>query len=87
MGYFKTVFLGLILIFIFIYSSRYGGPGSQKVTEQFEIGWATYLTSSLNIIHASVDGRGSSGNGDRFMHELYKSFGTVEVEDQITAGR
>lgn len=65
----------------------YGGPGSQKVTEQFEIGWSTYLTSSLGIIHASVDGRGSSGNGDRFMHELYKAFGTVEVEDQITAGR
>ncbi|XP_029635770.1 dipeptidyl peptidase 4 isoform X1 [Octopus sinensis] len=65
----------------------YGAPGSQKVTEQFELGWHTYLTSSHNIIYASIDGRGASGNGDRYMHEIYKSLGTVEVEDQILAGR
>ncbi|GAB1600683.1 dipeptidyl peptidase 4-like isoform X4 [Argonauta hians] len=65
----------------------YGAPGSQKVSHRFDVGWHTYLSSSLGIIYASVDGRGSSGNGDRFMHEIYKALGSVEVEDQIMAGR
>ena len=43
----------------------YGGPGSQSVTEEYKLGWQTYLTSLENVIYVLVDGRGSAGRGDR----------------------
>ncbi|XP_033113542.1 prolyl endopeptidase FAP-like isoform X2 [Anneissia japonica] len=61
----------------------YGGPGSQKVTKAFEMGWSMYLASKFHVITASIDGRGSGGKGEKFRHEIYKKFGTVEVRDQI----
>ncbi|KAM8933519.1 prolyl endopeptidase FAP [Pelodytes ibericus] len=65
----------------------YGGPSSQEVKPTFSIGWKTYLASSEEIIVASVDGRGTSYQGDSFMHAVYKRLGTYEVEDQILAVR
>ena len=64
---------------------RYGGPGTQQVTDQFHIGFETYLASNENVIYVSVDGRGSGGRGDKFLHEIYRRLGTAEVEDQIIA--
>jgi dipeptidyl-peptidase-4 len=61
----------------------YGGPDSQLVTEEFKLDWSTYLTSSENVIYASIDGRGSSARGSRFLHEVYRRLGTVEIQDQI----
>jgi len=55
--------------------------------DQFKIDWLTYLTSSENVIFAQVDGRGSGGRGVTFLHQIYRRFGTVEVQDQITAAR
>lgn len=66
---------------------RYGGPGSQNVNYHYKLNWATYLSSSHNIIVASFDGRGSGYQGDEIMHAIYKRLGTFEVEDQITAVR
>ena len=74
-----------ISLFSLFYS--YGSPGTQKVTEKFGTGWETYLTSSKDFIYALVDGRGSGGRGDRFLHEIYRHLGKKEVEDAITAGR
>lgn len=65
----------------------YGGPGTQKVTEQFGLGWSTFLTSSENVIYASIDGRGSGARGDRFLHKIYRNLGTLEVEDQVTGAK
>ncbi|KAM5152493.1 dipeptidyl peptidase 4 isoform 1-T2 [Mantella aurantiaca] len=65
----------------------YGGPCSQKVDQYFRLNWATYLASTEKIIVASFDGRGSGYQGDKIMHQLYRRLGTVEVEDQIAAGR
>ncbi|XP_078620730.1 dipeptidyl peptidase 4-like isoform X1 [Branchiostoma floridae x Branchiostoma japonicum] len=65
----------------------YAGPYSQKVNEQFRLYWTAYLTSSLDIIVASFDGRGSGYQGEKILHEIYRKLGTVEVEDQIEAGR
>ncbi|KAI8496386.1 hypothetical protein Bbelb_256850 [Branchiostoma belcheri] len=65
----------------------YAGPYSQKVNEQFRLYWTAYLASSLGIIVASFDGRGSGYQGERILHEIYRRMGTVEVEDQIEAGR
>ncbi|XP_040213797.1 dipeptidyl peptidase 4-like isoform X2 [Rana temporaria] len=65
----------------------YAGPCSQKVDQYFRLNWATYLASTEKIIVASFDGRGSGYQGDKIMHEIYRKLGTVEVEDQISAGR
>ena len=64
---------------------RYGAPETQRVTEEWRLGWETVMVSSHNTIHAVIDGRGSLGRGDEWLHELYKQLGTKEVEDQILA--
>ena len=50
-------------------------------------GWHTYLTSSENVIYANIDGRGTRRRGDDFMYLLYRKIGTIEVEDQLLAGK
>lgn len=61
----------------------YGAPGSQLVTEMFKIDWNTYLASRKNMIIAQIDGRGSGGQGYKFLHEVYYRLGSVEVADQL----
>ena len=61
----------------------YAGPATQKVDYKFRIGWGTYLASKLNIIYTSIDGRGSLGRGETFLHSVYGRLGTLEVQDQI----
>jgi len=46
-----------------------------------------YLKSTHKIAIASLDGRGTSAAGDKLKFEIYRKLSTVEVEDQITAGR
>ena len=71
---------------------RYAGPGTQRVTKMFPMGntlsnWLTYLKSTHKIAIGSLDGRGSKAAGDKLKFEVYRRLYTVEVEDQITAGR
>ncbi|XP_076651634.1 dipeptidyl peptidase 10 isoform X1 [Halictus rubicundus] len=61
----------------------YGAPGSQLVTEMFKIDWNTFLASRKNVIVAQIDGRGSGGQGYKFLHEVYYRLGSVEVADQL----
>lgn len=70
-----------------IIADRYGGPSTQLVTEEFRLGWSTYLGSSERVIYASIDGRGSGGHGDRFLFETYHRLGTVEIQDQIIGAK
>ncbi|KAK2174164.1 hypothetical protein NP493_821g01037 [Ridgeia piscesae] len=65
----------------------YAGPGTQMVTEQFQLDYGTYLSSTQKVVYVTIDGRGSKARGDRHLHEVYRRLGTVEVQDQITAGR
>ncbi|XP_055869674.1 dipeptidyl peptidase 4-like isoform X3 [Biomphalaria glabrata] len=65
----------------------YGGPGTQSVKEKYTIDWQTYLTSSKEVIYAMVDGRGTGGRGDNFMHSIYRNLGTFEVDDTIEAAK
>ncbi|XP_077997531.1 inactive dipeptidyl peptidase 10-like isoform X2 [Glandiceps talaboti] len=62
----------------------YGGPGTQKVQEIYSLGWPAYLSSQYNVIVASIDGRGAGFYGDKFMFEVYKQLGSVDIEDQVT---
>lgn len=66
---------------------RYGGPGTQKVTEKFQLGWETYMASGENVIYAMIDGRGSCARGERWLHATYRNLGTLEVKDQVSGGR
>jgi inactive dipeptidyl peptidase 10 len=61
----------------------YGGPGSQLVTERWKLDWNTYLASKRDFIVAQIDGRGSGGQGQKLLHEVYHRLGTVEVKDQL----
>ena len=60
-------------------------PNDQCVNYKYKGGLLTYLTSGQSMIWASLDGRGTRGRGGTFKHELYKNFGQVDVEDQISA--
>lgn len=53
------------------------------MTDIFKIDWNTYLASRKNVIVAQIDGRGSGGQGYKFLQEVYKNLGTVEVADQL----
>jgi len=71
---------------------RYSGPGSQRVSKTFPMGtaisnWLTYLKSTHRIAVGSLDGRGSSAAGDKLKFEVYRRLSSVELEDQISAGR
>ncbi|KAG5683000.1 hypothetical protein PVAND_012312 [Polypedilum vanderplanki] len=61
----------------------YSGPGTQLVTEKFQIDWNTYLAGAKDYIVTQIDGRGSSGQGYQLLHEVYRRLGTVEVSDQL----
>ena len=63
--------------------NRYGGPGTQLVTDKWKIDWSTYLASTRNYIVVQVDGRGSAGQGYKLQHQIYKRLGAVEVTDQL----
>lgn len=62
---------------------RYSGPGTQLVTQKWQIDWNTYLAGTKDYIVAQIDGRGSSGQGYRLLYEVYRRLGTVEVSDQL----
>ena len=66
----------------------YGGPDSQTVNFQFELGswnFHSFLASSMGIIVLSVDNRGTCCRGQTFLKQSYKDLGHVETEDQIAA--
>ncbi|XP_077436620.1 inactive dipeptidyl peptidase 10-like isoform X2 [Vanacampus margaritifer] len=58
-------------------------PGGQDVSDHFSIDWDSVLVSSENVIVARLDGRGSSFQGQRVLHEVHQRLGTVDVADQI----
>jgi len=64
----------------------YGGPGNTKMSDRFAVDWGVSLVSAKGIIYASIDGRGSSGQSDDFMFEVYRRLGSVEIADQISGG-
>ncbi|XP_041438430.1 inactive dipeptidyl peptidase 10 [Xenopus laevis] len=58
-------------------------PGYQQVTEEFFLGWESALVSSLQIILAHVDGRGSRNQGLHLLHETDHRLGSIEIKDYI----
>lgn len=65
----------------------YAGPDSYNGYDRWDVSWGAYLASNKSIIYAQINGRGSGLRGDDLMFEIYRKFGTVEVEDQIETAR
>lgn len=66
---------------------RDGTPGSQIVTERFEVTWESVMVSSHNAIVLKFDGRGSGFQGTKLLHEVKRRLGLLEEKDQLEAVR
>jgi dipeptidyl aminopeptidase/acylaminoacyl peptidase len=81
--YFPTKFSSIDKIYpVLVFT--YGGPSSQIVDYQFNVRkFEAYLTTNFDVIVAMINGRGSSGNGDKFLKSVYKQLGKLEMQDQL----
>ena len=70
-----------------ILTHRYGGPGSQMVSNAFARDWHTFLVTELKYIVIMVDGRGTGFAGRKLRNEVRDDLGHWEVVDQIAAAR
>ncbi|XP_029452679.1 inactive dipeptidyl peptidase 10-like [Rhinatrema bivittatum] len=59
-------------------------PESHWVTEEFLLTWDTVLVSSLEVITARFDGRGSKNQGRKLLQEINHKLGSLDVKDHIT---
>ncbi|XP_051970837.1 dipeptidyl aminopeptidase-like protein 6 isoform X1 [Xyrauchen texanus] len=62
-----------------------GTPGSQSVSEQFHIDWASVLVSSFGVVVVRFDGRGSGFQGTNLLHKVQRRLGVFEEKDQLEA--
>ncbi|KAG9067683.1 hypothetical protein KI688_011270 [Linnemannia hyalina] len=66
----------------------YGGPGSQLVDTQFQLGFSAMMSSAekLRYVVVVVDGRGTGVRGRDFRISVVNQLGKYETQDQIAAG-
>ncbi|KAK9455998.1 dipeptidyl peptidase IV N-terminal region-domain-containing protein [Dipodascopsis uninucleata] len=65
----------------------YAGPGSQTVDKRFTIGFEAHISSALDAIVVSVDGRGTGFMGREFRSVVRDNLGYWESRDQILIAR
>lgn len=68
-------------------TDRYGGPGSQMVSNQFSRDWHTYLACEKKYIIVMLDGRGTGLKGRALRNPVQDRLGYYETMDQIAAAR
>lgn len=59
-------------------------PGTQLVSEEFNLDWNYYLASNKHFIVAQIDGRGSGFQGDAFESKIKGNVSLIDVEDQLS---
>jgi len=64
-----------------IFFSVYGGPGTQKVVDTFEVFWDQFLVTNYDVIIVYFDARGCGYYGDKFLHAVYRQLGKYEALD------
>ncbi|XP_054847430.1 dipeptidyl aminopeptidase-like protein 6 isoform X1 [Eublepharis macularius] len=64
-----------------------GTPGTQSVTEKFEVNWESVMVSSHGTIVMKFDGRGSGFQGTKLLHDVKRRLGVFEEKDQMEAVR
>lgn len=65
----------------------YGGPGSQLVQESFAVSFSSVVSSELNAVVITVDGRGTGFKGKKFRNIVRDNLGHYEVIDQVAAAK
>jgi dipeptidyl aminopeptidase len=65
----------------------YGGPGSQLVQKTFQLSFPDVVSSQLDAIIVTVDGRGTGFKGREFRSLVRDNLGYYEVTDQIAAAK
>ena len=65
--------------------SRYGGPGSQLVTDLWKFDMNHVLASGKSYIVLEIDGAGTGGQGEANKMLVKYNLGQVEVQDQLDA--
>ncbi|ODQ78340.1 hypothetical protein BABINDRAFT_162974 [Babjeviella inositovora NRRL Y-12698] len=65
----------------------YGGPNSQLVTKNFAVGFSHVISSALDAIVVTVDGRGTGFMGRKFRAIVRDNLGHYEARDQISAAK
>src|SRR5882672_1317385 len=61
----------------------YAGPGDQGVSEKFVDRLFVPLNTEKEYIDVKIDGRGTSGQGLKHLHQMYRKLGQNEIDDQI----
>ncbi|XP_042331396.1 dipeptidyl aminopeptidase-like protein 6 isoform X1 [Sceloporus undulatus] len=64
-----------------------GTPGTQSVTDKFEVNWESVVVSSHSAIVMKFDGRGSGFQGTKLLHDIKRKLGLLEEKDQTEAVR
>ncbi|MDO9634616.1 MAG: S9 family peptidase [Paludibacter sp.] len=65
---------------------QYSGPGSQRVLDEWNIGWEYYLSTKGYVV-VCVDGRGTGARGSEFLKCTYKQLGILETKDQVETAK
>jgi dipeptidyl-peptidase-4 len=72
-----------------VFMTEYGGPGSQKVTDNWDSFnyWWYQLLAQKGYIVVCVDNRGTGARGEEFKKMTYLQLGKYETIDQIEAAK
>lgn len=68
---------------------RYAGPGSALVLNVFptvfdlSTTFGLYLSTNRSIAYVFIDARGSSGDGQKLKHQVFRQLGNLEIRDQV----
>lgn len=65
----------------------YGGPGSQQVAKSFSISFPEVVSSQLDAVVVTIDGRGTGFKGREFRSVVRNNLGHYEVIDQIASAK
>ncbi|XP_043288116.1 venom dipeptidyl peptidase 4-like [Venturia canescens] len=61
----------------------YAGPNTAAIKDIAVHSYNFYYSTNRSVIWTVIDGRGSAYRGSEMLYEIYRRFGTVEIEDQI----
>ena len=64
----------------------YGGPGSDTSGvshSYFYDQFSAFMASNKSVINAFIDARGNPNHGCKFMFDVYRKLGLVQVEDVL----
>nr|AGX25161.1 dipeptidyl peptidase [Leptinotarsa decemlineata] len=67
--------------------NTYGGPDSNQILDAYSTALQYYMVTNREYIYILIDGRGTGRDGQNKMFQMYRKFGTVEIEDQIYVTR